>query len=432
LSSSALSVLVVAAKWWPSSARLASVLARRGCRVSVLCPARHPLTHLSGLQELRHYSGVSSLASLRRSLIEIRPDVIVPCDDGVVAQLHELHSREPSLRPLIESSIGPSESYPIVSSRYRLLDAAAQLGIRVPRTETVAGLKDLENWHKAAPSTSVLKVDGESGGNGVRFSHTLEQSLEAWKEFTAPTSFSTALKRHLIDRDPLAFWGSKRKSYREVTVQEFISGRPANSMILCREGKVLSALSVVVVASEGPTGAATVVRRIDNESMTHAGERIAAKLNLTGFFGLDFVLAPDSEIPYLIELNPRCTQLGHVEFSVHGSLADVFCAAWRGEPLSNHVNRPIGAETVALFPQARAAGGICDQLIDLSFHDVPWDEPRLVSELMKGPWPQRQRLARMYHAFRPLRIARPVVFDPIELLVERDRSLRQTRRLQFD
>jgi ATP-grasp domain len=426
LSGTEFSVLIVAAKWWPSSARLASVLSRRGCRVHALCPAHHPLTYISGLQGMRRYGAIASLATLRRALIETRPDVVIPCDDGVVAQLHELHRREPPLRHLIESSIGPPESYPIVSNRYLLLDTARQLGIRVPETRVVAKPADLENWHETMPATSVLKVDGESGGNGVRISDGLDQSLAALSEFATPISFSTSLKRHLIDKDPLAFWASRRKHPREVTVQEFIPGRPANSMILCREGKVLSALSVQVVASEGPTGAATIVSRIDNESMTQAGVRIAARLNLTGFFGLDFVLAPDSQNACLIELNPRCTQLGHLEFSVYGSLADVFRATWRGEPLKDNTDRPIGAETIALFPQARAAGGICEQLVDLSFHDVPWDEPRLVSELMRGSWPQRRRLARLYHAFRPLRRSHPLVFEPIETLAMRERLLRET------
>ena len=54
------------------------------------------------------------------------------------------------------------------------------------------------------------------------------------------------------------------------TVQDFISGRPANSMLACWRGEVLSLVSVAVVAAEGPTGAATIVRVIRNESMRRA------------------------------------------------------------------------------------------------------------------------------------------------------------------
>jgi hypothetical protein len=185
----------------------------------------------------------------------------------------------------------------------------------------------------------------------------------------------------------------------------------------------LSTLSVVVVASEGPTGAATIVRRIDHEAMRQAGERLAAKLNLSGFLGLDFVVEPGTNTAHLIEMNPRCTQLGHLKFSPQGSLADMFCAAWCGMPLPSGVDPPGGSEIIALFPQARAAGGLCDQWVDRSFHDVPWEEPRLVSELMRGSWPQRQRLARLYHALRPRRSNQPMLFEDIETWVNREGSL---------
>ena len=39
-------------------------------------------------------------------------------------QLHALHQQEPSLRPLIEHSLGEAEAYPVLDSRYRLLQVA--------------------------------------------------------------------------------------------------------------------------------------------------------------------------------------------------------------------------------------------------------------------------------------------------------------------
>ena len=34
-------------------------------------------------------------------------------------------------------------------------------------------------------------------------------------------------------------------------------------------------------------------------------------------------------------------------------------------------------------------------------HDVPWEEPALMRELLHGPWPERQWPAQLYHFFRP-------------------------------
>src|SRR6202451_1426656 len=113
------SVLIVAAKWWPLSSRLATALYRHGCRVSAVCPAGHPLTHVSGIRRIYRYRGIFSLASVRRAIHDWRADVVIPCDDGVVAQLHALHKLDPSLRSLIECSLGPPESYSIVESRYK-------------------------------------------------------------------------------------------------------------------------------------------------------------------------------------------------------------------------------------------------------------------------------------------------------------------------
>jgi carbamoylphosphate synthase large subunit len=353
-----------------------------------------------------------SMSSLRRALKECRPDIVIPGDDGVVAQLHALHELEPSLRSLIEGSLGPPDSYSVVESRHRFLGMALELGIRVPRTQRVDKAEDLVTWHADAGSAAVLKVDGESGGNGVRISHSLDETLAAWRTLRAPSSFATAWKRLAIDRDPLALWLRQRQSLREVTVQKFIAGRPANSMLVCWRGELLSMVSVVVVAAEGPTGAATIVRVIQNAQMKKAAELVVARLSLSGFYGLDFIMESGTGVPYLIEMNPRCTQLGHIEFAGHGCLAGVLSAVLRGEARPQAQN-PIPDDTIALFPQALAAGDTCRPHIDASYHDVPSEEPQLVRELLLKSWPQRRWGARLYHAFKPLDRADPILFEDL-------------------
>jgi hypothetical protein len=404
------SVLLVAAKWWPLSARLALALIRHGCKVQALCPAGHPLTHVSGIRRIYPWEGISSLSSARRALLKCRPDLVIPCDDGVASQLHEIHELEPSLRALIEHSLGPRESYPVVESRYRFLSMALELGLRVPRMRAVARAEDLAAWHADIASTAVVKIDGESGGNGVRISHSLDESLGAWRKLSTPRGWAMAWKRLAIDRDPLAFWLRRRYRAPEVSVQEFIPGRPANSMLVCWRGELLSIVSVVVVAAEGPTGAATIVRVIQDERMESAARLVASRLMLSGFYGLDFVIESGTGVPYLIEMNARCTQLGHIEFPGQGCLAGVLAAALRGEPRPE-VRSPVLNDTIALFPQALAAGEPCRLHREASFHDVPAEEPGLVDELMLKSWPQRRWAARIYHAFKPLERAEPVLFE---------------------
>ena len=69
---------------------------------------------------------------------------------------------------------------------------------------------------------------------------------------------------------------------------------------------------------------------IKDEQVTKAAERVASQLKLSGFFGMDFIIDSRTDTPYLIEMNPRCTQLGHIEFIDQGSLAGALSAVLRG------------------------------------------------------------------------------------------------------
>jgi ATP-grasp domain len=407
------SVLIAAAKWWPASARLATALHRHGCRISVICPVGHPLTQVACVRQIFQYRALASLDSLRRALRECRPDVVIPCDDGVVAQLHELCELDPSLKEVIDRSLGSAQSYPVVDSRFRLLDSAKKMGIKVPATRRVTRSEDLVKWHQEFSSGAVLKIDGESGGNGVIISHSLSDSLSAWRSLRTPYGLATAWKRMTVDRDPLAFWSRRHHGEREVTVQELINGRPANCMVACWGGKLLAVLSVVVVAAEGNTGAATIVRVIHNECMESAAQQLVSRLNLSGFCGMDFIMESASGVPYLIEMNPRCTQLGHIEITdLKTSLAGVFCGVLGVSP-GAPLHAVVPGSSIALFPQALAGGDACRGYIDASYHDVPVGEPRLKKELLLIPWPRRQWIARIYHSFKPPKRAEPVFFENI-------------------
>jgi hypothetical protein len=170
-------------------------------------------------------------------------------------------------------------------------------------------------------------------------------------------------------------------------------------------------MSVLVLAASGPTGAATIIQRIQDDRMTKAGTLLAKRLQLSGFFGLDFMTEAHTGIPYLIEMNPRCTQLGHLEFADQGSLAGAFVADLRGE-LPPPPEQPLPLDTVALYPQgllALATSG--SRYKDSSYLDVPWGEPRLISELKRDPWPERRWAARLYHAVTPVVRPAPVEYQ---------------------
>src|SRR5436190_18771380 len=88
-------LLIGATTWWQLSARIAMALVQHGCTVVAICPQGHPLRLVSGIRDLYLYGSINSLETLRAAILKSRPDVIVPCDDGVVLQLHALHQRYP-------------------------------------------------------------------------------------------------------------------------------------------------------------------------------------------------------------------------------------------------------------------------------------------------------------------------------------------------
>jgi len=221
---------------------------------------------------------------------------------------------------------------------------------------------------------------------------------------------SVAWKRWLINRDPLALWSWRRRETPSVTIQQYIPGRPANTMFACWQGKILAIVTVEVITAQGATGAATVVHLIQNEEITRAATLLAEKFQLTGFHGLDFVLENKTGAAYLIELNPRSTQLGHLLLPGQGNLAGAIAARL----LQKNITEPksedaIQGNTVAFFPQA-FNWNPRSPFLRTGYHDVPWEEPALLRELLRPSWPERQLLHRIYHAIRPLKKLEEVKF----------------------
>jgi hypothetical protein len=76
-----------------------------------------------------------------------------------------------------------------------------------------------------------------------------------------------------------------------LVAQEWIEGRPANFTVACWEGQTLAGIGVEVVASHGEKGASVIVEVVEGTEMMHAAKSIAKRLRLSGFYGLDFMIA---------------------------------------------------------------------------------------------------------------------------------------------
>jgi len=364
---------------------------------------------VSGVEAIYLYRGFDSTRSLREAILKAKPDLIVPCDDGVVWQLHELHTGFPELQPLIERSLGAKEAYPQIRSRAAFLHAASELGIRIPLTETVVSEADLAPWVVDAPA--LLKLDGTCGGAGVAIVRSKEEAVAAFRRLSRPMGAGIAWKRLVINHDPLALWSWRKQEAPSVTIQQYIAGRPANTMFACWESELLGIVTAEVVTAQGETGAATVVRLVRNEEIERAARLLAKRFNLSGFHGLDFVMDGATGEAYLIELNPRCTQLGHLRVAGQGDLAAAMSARLRSQS-PQEPEDCIEGDTVAFFPQTFNWNPESTYLRH-GYHDVPWEEPALVRELLRDSWPERQWLTRIYHHFRPTKRQEEVKFQAV-------------------
>ncbi len=413
-------VLLTETNWWPFAPRLAMGLTKMGCAASAVYPASvHPLSKTRVLQQRFRYSPVNPISSLKTAIEAVDPGIVVPCDDRAVTHLHELHAREIAQLPsgsrvsrLIEQSLGLPESYAVVASRYQLLKMARDEGIRIPDTELLTAASQLSR-HTALQGPWVLKADSSWGGHGVRIAHDRKQAEKYFSELSRPLATTRFVKRLLVDRDPywLQTWWQRTKP--AVIVQSHVQGHPANSAVVCWKGKVLAGIVAEVLNAQGVTGAATIVRIVDRPEMLLPAERLARRLGLSGFFGFDFMIEKATGQPFLVEMNPRCTPLSHLQLGRGRDLMAALSAQLSNTPVREQA--PVTTlDTIAYFPQAWHWNPN-SELLRSSFHDVPSEEPDLVRELLRVPWPDRGILARMVNLLRrttfPDRARRGGVFE---------------------
>ena len=383
---------------------LAMAFLRSGCRVSAICPLGHPLRTVVGVDSIYTYRGLNSTGALKAAIESARPDLIIPCDDGAAWQLHELYARDPQLRLLIERSIGAGSAYAALESRSQSLQAAIDLGIRVPPTRPIESATDFRTLELEWPA--VLKIDGTWGGAGVV--HVLNQNHaeQVFSSLFGARRKAIAWKQFLVNRHPVALWLWRRRNGSSVTLQKFIPGREATTMFACWQGEVLACVTAEVLATKGPGGSATILRVLNNQEIENTSRLIAQRFMLSGLHGLDFVIDDATQAPYLIEINPRATQLGHLTVSPQGSLAHALAARLMNRADSAVASaRRVQNDTIALFPHAwKTDPG--NQFLTTGYHDVPWEQPALVGELMREPWPDRRLLNRILNGLRRLKARR--------------------------
>jgi hypothetical protein len=370
-------------------------MAAAGCTVDALCPARHPLGRLNVVRKTHTYRGLMPLKSFADAISATAPDLIVPGDDLATAHLQRLYEREKrraggrSVCELIERSLGSSESFPVVYARAAFMEMAGQENIRAPRTGVIENIDELKIWVAQTGFPIVLKANGTSGGDGVRVAHTLEQAERAFRTLQAPPLMARAAKRAVVDQDKTLVWPSLLRHRSIVNAQTFVAGHEATSTVACWEGTVLASLHFEVINKRDSAGPSSVVRFIENAEMLTAAEKMVRRLKLSGVHGFDFMLESHTRNAYLIEINPRSTQVGHLTLGPGRDLPAALYSALSGDPLRTGP-KVTESDTITLFPQEWLRDPASPFLIS-GYHDVPWEEPELLRACVAKRWKQSLR-----------------------------------------
>src|SRR5579871_1455750 len=387
---------------WPSTSRLALALVERGFRLGAVVPASHALSRLGILAANYRFHFEHGAASVARATRDFAPDILIPADEPSVKSLHALHevARElgdGALAGLIERSLGDPAHFAAVESRAPVMSAAAAEGVAVPETRTVTSPADLDGFG-AKRGPLVLKLDGTSGGLGVRIVEDPCAFEDEIKKLITPP-WPVVFKDVVLEHSLQALRERLRPVPRGLTAQSFIRGRCANRAVFAWQGRVLAGLSVEVLATMRETGSATVVTIVDNAQMAEAAVKLVRRFNLSGFAGFDFILEEGTGRAVLLELNARATPSCHLMLE-NSDMIGALKASLTGMAASNAPAKLATGDTVAYFPQEFWRDPKSPHL-NTAFHDVPWQSPRYVELYLRRHSRWVVRLAPHIRAFWP-------------------------------
>lgn len=381
-------------------------LADTGYLVKAIRPADHPLEKTSVVQESYAYRGLTPLASFKEAIGAGKPDFIIPGDDLAAQHLCQLYHREQGkgggsaeVCALIERSMGAAGSFPFLFSRSKFINLAEELAIRVPKTTAIANIHELGEWMARAAYPTVLKADGTSGGEGVRVVRTPREAERAFRRLQAPPIVARVAKRVLFDRDTTLVWPMLSRRRSVVNAQAFIPGRDATSLVACWQGTVLAALHFEVLNKQDATGPASVVRLIEDPDMISATEKMVRRLNLSGLHGFDFIFETQTGNAYLIEINPRPTQVGHLRLGARRDLTAALHGAISGGAVREST-KITDHDTIAFFPQEWLRNPE-SAFLRSGYHDVPWQEPELLRACVRkqrrwGAWFSERKWSQVF------------------------------------
>ncbi|HSM94463.1 MAG TPA: ATP-grasp domain-containing protein [Rhizomicrobium sp.] len=374
-------ILLASTVRWPSAGRLAGAFSAVGCSVDGLLPAGHPAARSRYFERVHPYRPLADVASFLESAQQSCANLIVPLDDRATSLVLRARERAPEhVAVVIAQSLGKTANYPKLMSRSGFIEAAREANVRTPLTRAIMSDADLEDAISEIGFPSVLKTDGTWGGAGVVIVNDRDEALLAYRRLSSPPSLLHNVVRAIRRSDAHFLRAALDSNAPSISMQQFIPGKPATTSFACWQGKLLAANHMEALAAPQANGPASVLRRMENPQMDEAASRIAARFELSGLHGLDYIRDGQGQ-PHLIEINPRSPQSSYLSFGAGHDLVSALAAK-----VDCRVRAPrprVAGDVVALFPQEWMRDPASPYLVT-AFHDVPWDDPALIHAWMES------------------------------------------------
>ncbi len=320
-------------------------------------------------------SARSLLAALEGAVAAWQPDLVIPCDEQVVAFLHDVVRRSnasAAVRTVLAASLGDPGRHEALLMKGATLALARTIGVATPRGAIASSAREGRRIADEIGYPVYAKASFGWAGSGVTLcADDAALSAALARPRAAPVK---ALARRLLQRD----WYPARTA---IEVQQAIAGSPAMVAAVAINGRMLAGFSAMARRTVSATGPSMVVEILHHAPMQEAAARMIAALGASGFIGFDFMIEAGSGEALLLECNPRPIQVGHLGSRIGADLCAALAAALRGEGALPAA--PCASETVALFPAAFAHG--LDATLPAHVHrDIPFDDPALLAA-MTGP-----------------------------------------------
>ena len=373
-------LMVSTASRWLGTARMPRSLARAGFEVALLAP-RDSLAlrsrFVSRTSVLRDGSTpMQWLLSLVAMINDVKPRLVVPCDEVAIRLLFELVRKPPrdldsaagaQIRRLVQQSLGDPVHYETSIDKTLLPAAAAALGVPVPRHAIVDTIEQAAEQAAALGYPVVLKRRYGFASQGVAILQRPDELRAAAGALLRPMQLDLGVQRA-----------------QKLLVQEFVDGPMLSQTMVAWEGVPLAGFArqrqVTYTAGKG---ASAVVSMRKTPAIRDYTERMCREFGMSGFFSVQYIEPVDGSPPVLLEINRRVVTFMHTDEYCGVDLAGALFQRLAGLPqtLPSDIADGTKPTVIVSFPREWLRDPESDWLRNHPT-DIPWDDPEVFEAMV--------------------------------------------------